>query len=199
MGQHMPRVDGDVTTLLKAWGTGDQAALQDLMPLMYLELRRMARRFMRAESSEHSLQPTALVHEAYLRLIDVARASCEDRTHFVALAAALMRRILVDHARSRNRFKRGGKVSRIPLDDDTPAATEADWDLIALDEALTRLAELSPQQARVVELRFFGGLSIEETADALHISPATVKRNWTAARAWLYSQIRSIPEHSADP
>lgn len=192
MPQDPRNTDADVTTLLQAWGAGDQAALNDLMPLMYGELRRIARRFMRMESSGHPLQPTALVHEAYLRLIDVSRASCLNRTQFLALAAGLMRHTLVDHARAKNRIKRGGGAPTVRLGDDTPASMDTDLDLVALDEALTQLAALSPQYARVVELRFFGGLSVEETADTLQISPATVKRHWTTARAWLYKQMRAL-------
>lgn len=192
MGQGTAGI-GDVTAILQAWGTGDEEALQRLMPLVYLELRRMARRFMRSEPEGHSLEPTALVHEAYLRLVDVSRASFENRTQFLGLAASLMRRVLVDHARTKKRAKRGGKVARIPLDDDTPAVVAPDWDILTLDEALTRLEALSPQEARVVELRFFGGLSIDETAQTLGVSPATVKRSWTTARAWLYTQMRSLP------
>jgi RNA polymerase sigma factor (TIGR02999 family) len=192
MAQDIPvsKTSTDVSKLLQAWGTGDRAALQSLMPLVYAELRRMARRFMRMESAGHSLQPTALVHEAYFHLIDQSRADCPNRTQFLALAAAMMRRVLVDHARSKNRIKRGGNVLKVRLEENTPAAGKADWDLIALDDALTRLAELNSQHARIVELRFFGGLSIEETAKALEISPATVKRFWTTARTWLYQQMR---------
>jgi len=191
MPQDTRDVDADVTTLLQAWA-GDQAALNDLMPLMYVDLRRIARRFMRMESSCHPLQPTALVHEAYLRLIDVSRASCLNRTQFLALAAGLMRHALVDHARAKNRIKRGGRVLTVSLGNDIPASMKPDLDLVALDEALTRLAELSPRYARVVELRFFGGMSVEEAAETLQISPATVKRHWTTSRAWLYQQMRSL-------
>jgi RNA polymerase sigma-70 factor (ECF subfamily) len=186
------RADDDVTALLQAWGFGDQAALNDLVPLVYAELRRMARRFMRQEAPGHSLQPTALVHEAYLRLIDVSRASCQNRAQFMALAAGLMRRALVDHARSKRRIKRGGGAPVVTLEDDRSAGVKSDLDLVALDEALTRLAELSPQCARIVELRFFGGMSIGETSETLQISPATVKRHWATARTWLYKQMRSL-------
>src|SRR5262245_877062 len=194
MAQEIPesKVSDDVTILLQAWQTRNQAALKDLMPLVYVELRRMARRFMRMESTDHSLQPTALVHEAYLHLVDVSRANFQTRTQFLALAAEMMRRILVDHARSKNRIKRGGNVVKVQLEDNAPAAAKTGWDVTALDDAFTRLAELSPQYSRIVELRFFGGLSIEETAEALDISPATVKRHWETARAWLYKQLRSV-------
>ena len=191
MAQVTRRAD-DVTTLLQAWGDGDRAALNEVMPLVYAELRRTARRFMRQEAPGNMLQPTALVHEAYLRLIDVSRASCQARTQFMALSASLMRRALVDQARSKRRIKRGGGAPTVTLDDGRPAAVKSDLDVVALDEALTRLGELSPKSARIVELRFFGGMSIEETAETLQISPATVKRHWATARTWLYKQMRSL-------
>jgi len=179
----------EVTKLLHEWGAGDREALERLMPVMYVELQRLARRFMRSEAAGHSLQPTALVHEAYLRLMGVSRAACDNRTQFVALAASLMRHVLVDHARSKQRVKRGGQISIVALTDQSPAAPGPGWDVIALDDALSRLANISPVYARVVELRYFAGLSIEETADALQISPATVKRHWTTARAWLFKRM----------
>jgi RNA polymerase sigma-70 factor, ECF subfamily len=182
----------DVTQLLLAWGAGDQVAGERLLPEVYAELRRQAARAMRRESSEHTLQATALVHEAYLRLVDQRRVMWRNRSHFFGVAAQLMRRILVDHARERHAAKRGGGLRQLALGDaDAVAAPEASpgVDVIALHEALERLAALDPHQARLVELRYFGGLSIEETAEALDVSPATVKREWAIARAWLRREL----------
>ena len=180
-----------VTELLRAWGGGDQRALDELLPVVYEELRRQAQRYLRRERDGHSLQATALVHEAYIRLVDQRRMQWQGRAQFFGIAAQLMRRVLVDHARARHAEKRGGpNVSLVqPLEEATAAAQESDVDLLALDDALTRLAELDPRQAKVVELRYFSGLGIEETAEVLGISPATVKREWAMARAWLKREL----------
>jgi RNA polymerase sigma factor (TIGR02999 family) len=174
-----------VTDLLVAWSGGDRGALNTLVPLVYDELRELARRFLRQERVGHTLQPTALVHEAYARLIDQDRVHWQGRTHFFAVAAQTMRRVLVDHARKRHAARRGGPALRVTLDDSLAPADRRDVDLIALEEALTALGEVDARHARIVELRYFGGLSIEEAAEELSISPATVKRDWTLARAWL--------------
>jgi RNA polymerase sigma factor (TIGR02999 family) len=178
-----------VTRLLVRWTDGDGAALDELMPLVYDELRRLAQAYLRRESVGHTLQSTALVHEAYIRLID-QRVSWQNRAHFFAIAAQSMRRILVDHARSRNAAKRGDGACRVTLDEGLIEAQQRDVDVIALDEALTNLAKLDPQQGQIVELRFFAGLSIEDTAEVLKISPATVKRDWAMAKAWLYREMQ---------
>jgi RNA polymerase sigma factor (TIGR02999 family) len=178
----------EVSTLLAAWSNHDSTARDALVPIIYGELRRLAHHYMQNERAGHTLQTTALVHEAYLRLTDVDRMQWRDRGHFFAMAATLMRRILVDHARDRACDKRGGGVVFTAIDG-KQIGRGTNIDAIALDEALERLAAIDPQQSRVVELRFFGGLTIEETADALDISPATVKREWTWAKAWLYQQL----------
>lgn len=180
----------DVTQLLLAWGTGDAAAGERLLPAVYAELRRQAARAMRREEREYTLQATALVHEAYLRLIDQRRVVWRNRAHFFGVAAQLMRRILVDHARGRRAAKRGGGLQQLALGDADAATTGHEGvDVIALHEALERLAVLDPAQARIVELRYFGGLNIDETAEALDVSPATVKREWAIARAWLQREL----------
>jgi len=171
-----------------AWSAHDPRARDALIPLVHEELRRLAHRYMRGERAGHTLQTTALVNEAYMRLVDVERIEWRDRGHFFAMAATLMRRILVDHARDRHRDKRGGGVVLTSLGDKAIAASPS-LDVLALDEALARLSDMDPQQARIVELRFFAGMTIEETADALDISPATVKRDWTWAKAWLHHQL----------
>jgi len=178
-----------VTQLLHAWGGGDVGALDQVVPLVYAELRRQAERYLRREDPGHTLQTTALVHEAYLRLVDQRSARWESRSQFFGVAAQLMRRILVDHARGHHAAKRGGSAIQVPLEEGTAAAQERDVDLLELDEALTRLAVLDERQAKVVELRYFTGLGIEETAEALAISPATVKREWAMARAWLRREL----------
>ncbi len=183
----------DVTELLVNWSNGDQQALQELTPLVYDELRRLAGRYLRRERPDHTLQSTDLVHEAYLRLIDQRSVRWQNRAHFFAIAAQLIRRILVDHARSRHALKRGAAPLRLTLDEALASSQGHDLDLVALDEALQNLARLDTQQSRIVELRFFGGLSIEETAEALRISPATVKRDWTTAKAWLYRDLGGKP------
>lgn len=173
-----------VTELLRAWSTGDSAASDKLIPLVYGELHRQAQRYLRREVEGHTLQTTALVHEAYLRLVDQRTARWESRTQFFGVAAQLMRRILVDHARKHNAAKRGGSAIQVPLDETAPAQ-ESDVDLVALDDALVRLAKMDERQARVVELRYFTGLGINETAEALGVSAATAKRDWVIARNWL--------------
>ena len=183
--------DADVTGLLLAWGRGDQSAADRLVPAVYDELRRHAERAMRREGVEHTLQATALVHESYLRLIDQRRVEWRNRAHFFAIASTVMRRILVDHARARLTAKRGGGAVPVSLAGAEPATPEGtdEADLLALHEALEKLAALDPDQARLVELRYFGGLTIEETAEALCVSPATVKREWAVARAWLRREL----------
>lgn len=182
----------DVTRMLLAWGEGESAAGEELLPVIYAELHRQAARAMRRENVEHTLQATALVNEAYLRLVDQRQVAWRNRAQFFGVAAQLMRRILIDHARARHADKRGGDMQRITLGHaDQAAAAEADSgiDVLALEDALQRLATLDPEQARLVELRYFGGLTIEETAETLGISPATVKREWATARAWLKREL----------
>ena len=181
---------GEVSILLRAWSGGDQSALDRLTPIVYEELRRLARRYMKHERAGHSLQTTALVNEAYLRLVDYKRMRWQNRAHFFAVSAQLMRRILVDHARRHN-LKRGAGVQHVSLDAGATIGDHRDADLVALDEALETLARLDPRKAQVVELRFFGGLSVEETAEVLRISPITVMRDWSSARAWLYRKMTS--------
>jgi RNA polymerase sigma factor (TIGR02999 family) len=179
----------DVTQLLLAWRGGDASAGEQLLPAIYEELHRQAARAMRREANEHTLQPTALVHEAYLRLVDQSRVEWRNRAHFFGVAAQVMRRILVDHARGRDAAKRGGGMQRLTLNDADAAVGESDVDVLDLHEALETLAAFDPLQARLVELRYFSGLNIEETAEALDISPATVKREWAVARAWLRREL----------
>jgi RNA polymerase sigma-70 factor, ECF subfamily len=178
----------DVSTLLRAWSEGDRRALEKLMPIVYDELRRLGRRYMRGERSGHSLQTTALVNEAYTRLVDYKRMQWQNRAHFFAVSAQLMRRILVDHARRHN-LKRGAGVHHVSLDEAAVVGGDGDSDLAALDDAMNALARLDPRKVQVVEMRFFGGLSIEETAEVLKVSPVTVKREWRAARTWLYREL----------
>ena len=179
----------DVSRLLAKWRQGDREALERLMPLVYGELRKLAAYHLRAERAGHTLQPTALVHEAYLRLADRSELHVRDRAHFVAVAAQVMRHILVDHARARGRGKRGGGRTIVALDDAAAAHEEREADLVALDDALTELSRLSPQQGRIVELRYFGGLTIEEIAEALGIAVARVRSDWTLARTWLRREL----------
>jgi len=178
-----------VTDLLLAWGGGDQSALARLMPAVHDELRRLARRQMRGERQGHTLQTTALVNEAYLRLIDLTRVRWQDRAHFFAMSARLMRRILVDYARSRQYQKRGGGVSNVLLDEGIMASPERGAHLVALDDALEALAIVDDRKSQVVEMRFFGGLSVEETAEALHVSAETVMRDWRLAKVWLLREM----------
>ena len=178
-----------VTQILLNWGAGESEAAERLMPLVYEELRRLARDYLRHERGDHTLQPTALVHEAYLRLVDDSRVNWQNRAHFYGIAAKLMRRILVDHARARNAEKRGGLVPKVPLDearDLPPAATN---DLVALDGALEDLARTYPRKSEVVELKFFGGLEAEEIAEVLQVSPKTVLRDWQFAKLWLCREL----------
>ena len=174
-----------VTQLLADWSKGDEGALEALMPLVYEELRRLARSYMRHERPEHTLSTTGLIHEAYLRLVD-QKVSWQSRAHFFGIAAQMMRRVLVDHSKTQRRAKRGGGAVKIPLDAPALVGGTPDMDLVALDEALSRLEKLDPQRGRIVELRFFGGLSNEEASEVLGVSPATVQRQWAGARAWLY-------------
>ena len=174
----------EITQLLNAWGGGDQQALDELMPIVYQELRKLAGAYLRGERDEHTLQPTALVNEAYLRLVDQRNVQWQSRSHFFGIAAQLMRRILVDHARKRQSEKRGGGEVPLPFDEARGVPTR-DRDLVALDDALDDFAKLDPRAAKIVELRQFGGLNIDETAEVLDVSAATVKREWTTAKAWL--------------
>ena len=178
----------DVTQLLRAWRKGDRSALDRLTPIVYQDLRRLARRQLFAERPGHTLQPTALVNEAYMRLVDYKRMQWQDRAHFLAVSAQLMRRILVEHARRRN-LKRGGGVRHVSLEHAFEAGSAPSKDVLALDEALSELARMDPRKAQVVELRYFGGLSVEETAEALSISAVTVMRDWSSAKAWLYREL----------
>jgi len=189
----LPNPQGvQVTELLLAWGQGDDAALDRLIPAVHQELRRLARRQMRGERKDHTLQATALVNEAYVRLVDLARVQWRDRVHFFALSARMMRRILVDHARARNYQKRCGGNAKVTIDDVIALSPRLDTNLVALDDALDALASLDHRKSQVVELRYFGGLSVEETAEELRVSPATVMRDWRLAKAWL---LREIAHH----
>ena len=181
--------DKDVTTLLLDWGKGDAGALDQLAPLVYDELRRIAGYHLRRERPDHTLQSTALVHEVYLKLIDQQRVQWQDRDHFFAVASQMIRRILVSHARAHKAAKRGAGVTKLLFDEAIGLPGGDSADLVALDDALKSLSQVDPQQGRIVELRFFGGLSIEATAKILEISPATVKRDWNVAKAWLYRQL----------
>ena len=179
-----------ITVLLRQWSDGNREALDELLPLVYNELHKQARRYFRKERQDHTLQTTALIHEAYLKLIDQRDVEWQNRTHFFAIAAQMMRRILVDHARAKHRDKRGGDDVKLPLEEAMLVVVdERNVDLIALDEVLTRLEAVDEQQARVVELRYFSGLSLEETAEALKISRATAARDWSMAKAWLHREL----------
>jgi RNA polymerase sigma factor (TIGR02999 family) len=188
----MPASQPDVTRLLQQWSDGREEALDQLLPEVYAELKKLASSYFRRERADHTLQPTALVHEAFLKLIDQRAVRWQSRAHFFGIAAQAMRRILVDHARAHAAGKRGDGVRPLALEDvDARAASGlTEIDLLALDVALTKLATLDPQQSRVVELRYFGGLTIDETAEVLRISPATVGREWTVAKAWLYAELQ---------
>ena len=184
----------NVTNLLLAWRGGNEAALDQLIPLVYEELRRVAHRCLRNDRAGETLQTTGLVNEAYLRLVRSSRVQWRDRTHFFALTAQLMRRVLVDEARKRGYQKRGGDLTRVTLDETPAVLPENPEDLLALDEAMTRLAEVAPRKVRVVELRFFGGLTIEETAEVLGVSTDVVKREWRTARLWLLRELTEGPD-----
>jgi RNA polymerase sigma factor (TIGR02999 family) len=190
MAPHSP---SEVTDLLVAWSSGEQAALDRLIPLVYEELRRLAHSRLRHERAEHTLQTTALVHEAYCRLVDQHRVGWQSRGQFFAIAAQTMRRILVDYARRRKGQKRGGAIPKVAIDEAVVAAGGPTSDVLAVDGALTALAAVDLRKATMVELRFFGGLSIDETAEALQVSPGTVMRDWTLAKAWLQREIRGAP------
>jgi RNA polymerase sigma-70 factor (ECF subfamily) len=182
-----PAVD-DISTLLRAWSDGDQSALARLTPIVYDELRRLSRRYMKRERPGHSLQTTALVNEAYMRLVDYERMQWQNRARFFAVSAQLMRRILVEHARRHN-LKRGGGVQHVSLEEASVVGGGQDADLVALDDAMNALAQIDPRKVRVVEMRFFGGLNVEETAEVLKVSPVTVKRDWRGAKLWLYREL----------
>ena len=188
MTESAKRGPGELTQLLIAWSRGDARALEQLTPLVYAELRKIAHRYMNRERAGHTLQTTAVVHEAFLRLLGNPQEKWQNRAHFYAIAAKMMRRILVDYARANSRAKRGGETARVSIEDiDAPVADVAlNPDVIALDEALEKLTEIDPRRARVVELRFFGGLSVEETAHVLQVVPDTVVRDWRVAKAWLF-------------
>jgi RNA polymerase sigma factor (TIGR02999 family) len=180
---------GEITELLVSWSSGDDQALEKLIPLVYLELRKFARRYMGRESPDHTLQTSALINEAYLKLVDQRSLDWQNRAHFFAVAAKVMRNILIDHARGRRSTKRGAGAMKVTLNEVVKLTDERATELVALDDALKTLAEFDARQSQIVELRFFGGLSIDETAEVMKISPATVTREWRAARAWLRKQM----------
>jgi len=188
----------EVTQLLLAWSDGDKAALEELTPLVYAELRRLAERYMRRERPGHPLQTTALVNEAYVRLVDLQQVQWQNRAHFFGIAAQLMRHILVDFARARRRAERGGFKQQVSLEEAAVVSKERSADFIALDDALKSLAEIDPRRSRMVELRFFGGLSVEETAEALNVSQRTVMREWSLARDWLYRELSKEKKSGQD-
>jgi RNA polymerase sigma factor (TIGR02999 family) len=192
MADAMSDSDHDVTVLLREWSDGNQQALTELLPVIYDELRRVAHQYLHREHPDQTLQTTALVHEAYLKLIDQRSVNWQNRAHFFAIAAQAMRRILIDNARRRTAGKRG-KGEKLSLEDVATVSTQKHQSLLALDEALRELEKIDPQQSRIIELRYFGGLTIEETAMAMDISPATVKREWAMARAWLYKALTTEP------
>lgn len=187
----------DVTQLLQAWSAGNEGALAKLMPLVYEEMHRAARHYMAGERSEHTLQTTALINEVYLRLVDFQQISWQNRAQFFGICAQLMRRILIDFARSRRNQKRGGDVFHLPLDEALIVSSEPRADLIALDDALKALAAVDDRKSRVIELRFFGGLSVQETAEVLKVSPETVMRDWRLAKVWLLRELREENHHGA--
>jgi RNA polymerase sigma factor (TIGR02999 family) len=188
----------EVTQLLVAWGQGEPAALEKLMPVIYKELHRLAHRYMRGERPDHTLQTTALVNEAYLRLIDSSKVRWQNRAHFLAISAQVMRRVLVDMARSRHYQKRGGEAEKVSLDEALAVSQERSVDLVALDDALNALAAVDPRKGQVVELRFFGGLSAEETAEVLKVSPDTVLRDWKLAKVWLLREMKKAVKGGSD-
>jgi RNA polymerase sigma factor (TIGR02999 family) len=186
----------EITQLLLSWSNGDKSALDQLIPLVYPELRRMASRYMGRENSQHTLQTSALINEAYLRLVNQHQVEWQDRAHFFAVAAQIMRHILVDHARNYRRSKRGGGTKHVPLDDEAIMCNERAVELMALDDALNRLASIDPRKSQIVELRFFGGLTVEETAEVLKLAPITIMREWRAAKAWLGREVSRESEQS---
>lgn len=188
-GMSAPQESQDVTQLLQSWSDGNRQALADLLPLVYDELRRLAASYMRFEAPGHTLQATALVHEAYMRLINQREVHWKSRAHFFGIAAQMIRRILVDHIRATRAQKRGSGFAALSLDEALGVSEKKNWEIMALDDALKTLAKFDPQQAKIVELRFFAGLSIEETAAIVGVSPATVKRDWVAAKAWLFREL----------
>jgi RNA polymerase sigma-70 factor, ECF subfamily len=192
-----PPSPSEVTRLLKDWSSGDSTALDQLIPIVYEELRAVAARYLRRERQDHTLQPTALVNEAYLRLIDQKQVQWQNRAHFIGVAAQMMRRILVDHAKNHNRAKRGGGARKVSLDEAVALSEERADDLVELDEALTALEAFDERKSRVVEMRYFGGLSVEETAEVLSVSVITVARDWKLAKAWLYTHIEDSGEHAS--
>ena len=191
----MPAIPEEITQLLMNWSQGDKAALDQLVPLVYPELRRLAKRHMNRENPGHTLQTSALINEAYLKLVNQQNVQWQNRAHFF-VAFQVMRHILVDHARTRNYAKRGGGASRLPLDDAVALTERRAAELIALDDALRDLARLDERRSQIIELRFFGGLSLEETAQVLNISPSTVQREWRATKAWLHHTKENQPDHS---
>lgn len=194
-GHHFCEMAPDnISQLLRAWSDGDQRALEGLTPLVYAELRRLARRYIRRERPDHSLQATALVNEAYLRLVDYKRMKWQNRAHFFAVSAQLMRRILVEHARRHN-LKRGRGIPHVSLDEAAMVGAGRAEDLVALDDAMNALALLDPRKVQVVEMRFFGGLSVEETAAVLNVSPVTIRRDWSTAKIWLYRELTNRTEN----
>jgi RNA polymerase sigma-70 factor, ECF subfamily len=186
------KAPGDVTRLLQALGL-DEPAVQGVLPLVYDELRRLAASYLRRERKDHTLQPTALVHEAYMRLAAQDRVQWRNRAHFLGVAAQLMRRVLIDHGRASHAEKRGGHHTHIPIEQVDPGREALSVDIFALDQALTKLATVDARQAKIVELRYFGGLTVEEVAEVMDISPATIKREWQMARAWIHRELRSTP------
>jgi len=187
----------DITQLLRAWGSGDEGAVEKLTPLVYKELHRLAHRYMAREAPGHTLQTTALIHEVYLRLVNVRDLNWQDRAHFFAVCARLMRHILTDFARSRRYLKRGGDAPHVVLDEALVVSRQLPTDLVALDDALKGLAKVDPRASQVVELRFFGGLSVEEAAEVLKISPETVTRDWRMAKAWLLRELSGEAQHGS--
>lgn len=185
----------EITDLLRAWGDGDERALERLIPLVYEELHHVAHRFMAREATDHTLQTTALVNEVYLRLLGIRGLPWQDRAHFLAVCAKLMRRILTDSARARSCLKRGGQAETVPFDETLVISTEPRANFVALDDALKRLESVDQRKSRVVELRFFGGLSVNETAEVLNVSPETVLRDWRLAKDWLFSELTERPAH----
>jgi RNA polymerase sigma factor (TIGR02999 family) len=190
MSENQPDQARDVTLLLSALTRGDEGAASKLVPVVYDELRRLAGAYMRRERVDHTLQATALVHEAYLRLVEQRSVNWQSRAHFFGVAAQLMRRILIDHARGHSRQKRGGDEKKVSLDEAFVFSEQQADELLAVDDSLNQLAKIDPRQAKIVEMRFFGGLSVEEAAEALGVSPKTVKRDWSVAKAWLYADLK---------